>query len=133
MEEFRYSFKSSMVVVLFIFSGITAYMYINGKDWIYLFLYPVAFLVFLINQYFTRYYVKNNELIIKDLFRKKKINFNQIRRVRKEEINWFGQFFSGRPKTSVTILYNKFDEAEVFPQDTDRFLEVLNTTISKEE
>ncbi len=132
MEEFRYSFKSSILVVFFAFLGMAAYRYIIGKDWIFLALYPLAFLVFLINQYFTRYYISDNELIIKDLFTKKEIDFNTIRGVRKEEINWFGQFFSGRPKTSVRIMYNKFDEAEVFPRAIDRFLEVLNTTISKE-
>ncbi|MGB8703410.1 MAG: PH domain-containing protein [Gillisia sp.] len=132
MQEFRYSFKYSLLLVLLVFTSIPLYYFLKGEEWHYLALYPVAFFVVILNQFFTRYYLDEEKLVVKDLFHKKEIRLEEVRKVQKLEMNWFHCFLSGRPKTSIRLVYKKFEDQEVFPANTDKFLDTLENRISPE-
>lgn len=127
LMTYKYNFKSYLFIAFLIFTTIPVYMYFTGEEWTYLVIYPIIYLLVLINQLSTRYFLKENKLVVKDLTKKKEIDFTRITSVTKQENNWFSRIMIMRPKVMIVVRYDKFEKEELSPQNPEKFAEELNT------
>ena len=95
--------------------------------WITLLLFAYTFItiIYLIAQKKTIYWTENETLYYKTLFMKGAMDIRSIRKLEVNATNWL----SNKPATTFTnginIIYNKFDDIYVSPEDNDTFVEEL--------
>jgi len=106
--------------------GIFSYAFFKIELWYIYAFYPFVFylLPYIINSR-TKYQITAKELSIEKIFNKKVIPTNRIRRVEILENKKWIQFLNGKPDRCVSVQYNKFDEVFVYPDNPEKFRDLL--------
>ncbi len=126
MIVFKANYGYNALIMFSLFTPILFYMALNDEHWHFYFLYPFMFyLLPLIYNSRAKYKITAEKLIVEKIFSNKIIPTNRIRRVEILENKKWIQILNGRPKLYVSIKYNKFDEIHEYPENPEKFQELL--------
>ena len=118
-ESILFNLLFAVAIVSFVYLSDASYkFFVFGFVW-----WPINFFFF---GFGTNYSIKEDQLIITDLFFKKTaIVWSKIKQVEIVEQNQVTQFIRGSDKEAIKIVYNTYDEALVFPKNQQAFLSEL--------
>tara|TARA_R100000935_G_scaffold58722_1_gene97284 strand:+ start:1838 stop:2248 length:411 start_codon:yes stop_codon:yes gene_type:complete len=126
MEVFKANYGSSALIMFVALMGVFSYAFFNLKHWYFYAFYPfIIYLLPYIENSRIKYQITAKELVIEKIFNKKIIPKNRIRRVEILENKKWIQFLNGKPERYITIKYNKLDETNVFPENPEKFRDLL--------
>lgn len=126
MEDFKANYGYNALIMFSLLLCFVVFALLNeGSRHLYM-IYPFAYyLLPLFYNSRAKYKITNESLLVEKLFSKKIIPTNRIRRVEILKNEKWIQILKGRPKLYVSIKYNKFDEILEYPENPEKFRDLL--------
>lgn len=126
MEEFKANYGFNALIMFSFFTALFLYVTLKDEHWHFYTIYPFMFyLIPFIYNSRANYKISAEALTVEKIFSKKIIPTNRIRRVEILENKKWLQVLNGKPKLYVSIKYNKFDEIFEYPENPEKFQELL--------
>jgi hypothetical protein len=126
MEVFKANYGYNALIMLCVLSAILSPVILYDEHWYFYAFYPFVFyLLPYIDNSRTKYQITSKELVIEKIFNKQIISTNRIRRVEIAEKKKWIQILNGKPNRYVSVQFNKFDEIHVYPENPEKFQEML--------
>ncbi len=126
MEDFKANYGYNALIMFSLLLCFAVFALLNeGSSHLFM-IYPFAYyLLPLFYNSTANYKITNESLLVEKLFSKKIIPTNRIRRVEVLENEKWLQILKGRPKHYVSIKYNRFDEIHEYPENPEKFRDLL--------